>query len=96
MIVLFTPSAKKQFLAAIEYISQDKPSPAVKFRNRAEKILQRLEKLPKSGRLIPEFPDLHCREVIISPYRFFYKIKGDNIWIIAVWHEAQIPKKPKS
>ena len=25
-----------------------------------------------------------------------YKIKGDNIWIIAVWHEAQIPKKPKA
>jgi hypothetical protein len=26
--------------------------------------------------------------VIIPPYRFFYKIKGDGVWIVAVWHGA--------
>jgi hypothetical protein len=31
--------------------------------------------------------------VIISPYRFFYKIKGDVVWIVAVWHGAQLPKQ---
>jgi toxin ParE1/3/4 len=93
--VRFTPSARNQFLSALAYIRRDKPSAAVKFRDRAEKILQRLEDFPESGRIVPEFPELPYREVIISPYRFFYKIKADIVWIIAVWHGARIPKEPK-
>ena len=92
MKVKFTPSAKTQFLSALSYIRKDKPSAAINFRDRAEKILRRLEDLPESGRIIPEFPELPYREVIISPYRFFYKIKDDVVWIVAVWHGAQLPK----
>ena len=96
MKVQFTPSAKTQFFSALSYIRKDKPSAAINFRNRAEKILRRLEDLPESGRIIPEFPELPYREVIISPYRFFYKIKDDIVWIVAVWHGAQLPKGPSS
>ncbi|MDY6823071.1 MAG: type II toxin-antitoxin system RelE/ParE family toxin [Thermodesulfobacteriota bacterium] len=95
MIVQFTPSARDQFLSALSYIRKDKRSAAVNFRNRAEKILRRLEDFPESGRLIPEFPDLPYQEVIVSPYRFFYKCKNDVVWIVAVWHGAQLPKEPK-
>jgi plasmid stabilization system protein ParE len=93
--IQFTPTARAQFLSALSYIRKDKPSDAVNFRNRAEKILRRLEDFPESGKIIPEFPDLPYREVIISPYRFFYKCKNDAIWIVAVWHGAQFPKKPE-
>ena len=96
MKVKFTPSARAQFLSALSYIRKDKPSAAVNFRNKAEKILRRLEDFPESGRIIPELAELPYREVIISPYRFFYKIKNDVAWIIAVWHGAQIPKEPAS
>lgn len=94
MKVRFTPSARAQFLSALAYIRRDKPSAAVRFRNRTETVLRRLEDFPESGRVIPEFPELAYREVIISPYRFFYRIKGDLVWIVAVWHGAQIPKEP--
>ncbi|MBU1196669.1 MAG: type II toxin-antitoxin system RelE/ParE family toxin [Proteobacteria bacterium] len=94
MKVQFTPSARNQFLSALAYIQRDKPSAAVDFRNKAETILRRLEVLPDSGRMIPEFPELPCREVIVSPYRFFYKVKDDIVWIIAVWHGVQLPKEP--
>ena len=96
MKVKFTPSAKTQFLSALSYIRKDKPSAAIDFRNRAEKILRRLEDFPESGRTIPEFPELPYREVIISPYRIFYKIKDDIVWIVAVWHGAQLPKGSSS
>ena len=79
MKVKFTPSAKTQFLSALSYIRKDKPSAAINFRKRAEKILKRLEDFPESGRIIPEFPELPYREVIISPYRFFYKIKDIRV-----------------
>ena len=93
MKVKFTPSAKTQFLSALSYIRKDKPSAAINFRKPAEKILRRLEDFPESGRIIPEFQELPYREVVISPYRFFYKIKADVVWIVAVWHDAQLPKR---
>ncbi|MCF8079564.1 MAG: type II toxin-antitoxin system RelE/ParE family toxin [Desulfobacterales bacterium] len=96
MKVLFTTSARNQFLSALSHIRRDKPSAAANFRNKAEAILRRLEKFPESGRIIPEFPELPYREVIVSPYRFFYKTKADVVWIVAVWHGAQLPKEPKS
>jgi plasmid stabilization system protein ParE len=95
VIVRFTPTARAQFLSALAYIRRDKPSAAIKFRQHTETVLRRLEDFPESGRIIPEFPELPFREVIISPYRFFYKIKSDVVWIVAVWHGAQLPKQPR-
>ena len=92
MKVKFTPSARVQFLEGLEYIRQDSPSAAVNFRNKAEVVLRRLEEFPESGRSIPEFPGLPHREVIIPPYRFFYRVAGKTVWIVAVWHSAQLPK----
>jgi len=89
--VQFTPSARTQFLAALEYIRQDNFTAAKLFRDKAEKTLRRLEVFPESGRLIPEFPNLPNREIIVRPYRFFYRVVGKTVWIIAVWHSAQLP-----
>ena len=96
MKVLFTPTGRSQFLEAIAYIYRVNPSAAVNFRKEAEKTLSRLKKFPESGRLIPEFSDLPFREVIVKPYRFFYKVKGNVVWIIAAWHSAQLPEDPES
>lgn len=96
MKVRFTPSARAQFLTVLTFIRRDKPAAAIRFRDRTETILRRLEDFPESGRVVPEFPDLPYREVIIPPYRFFYRIKGDVVWIVAVWHGAQLPKEPGS
>ena len=73
MTLQFTPSARAQFLTAITYIRRDNPGAARQFRQRAEQILRRLGQFPGSGRVIPEFPELPSREVIIAPYRFFYR-----------------------
>lgn len=94
MKVRFTPSAKLQFLLALNYIRQDNPPAALRFRKRAEAVLRRLEKFPESGRVIPEFPDLPYRELIVAPYRFFYRTEGKVVWVVAVWHGAQLPHKP--
>ena len=96
MKILFTPSGRAQFLAALDYIRRDSPRAATRFRQRAETVLRRLEKFPKSGRVAPEFPELPYREVVIAPYRFFYRFKGQTVWIVAVWHGAQLPEESKS
>jgi toxin ParE1/3/4 len=92
--VRFTPSARTQFLAAVAYIRRDNPGAAGNFRHKAEKALSRLRRFPQSGRVLPEFPDLPFREVVVSSYRFFYRIQKKGVWIVAVWHGAQLPEEP--
>ena len=94
MKIKFTPSARRQFLEGLEYIRQDKPTAAREFRKRAEAALSRLLEFPESGRAIPEFPELPHREVIVRPYRFFYRVIRKTVWIVAVWHSAQLPEGP--
>ncbi len=96
MRVRFTTSGRIQFLAAIAYIRRDNPSAASRFRSDGERRLRRLKRFPMSGRHVPEFPDLPYREVIIAPYRFFYRVERETVWIVAVWHGAQLPEAPEA
>lgn len=94
MRVKFTPTAREQFLGAIGYIRRDKRSAALRFRQRVESSLRRIQEFPESGRRLPEFPELPHRELIIPPYRVFYRIVGSTIWVVGFWHGAQMPQKP--
>jgi len=93
--VLFTPAGRKQFLAALAYIAADDPAAARRLRDRAEESLSRLVAFLESGRVLPEFPDLPFREVVVAPYRFFYRVKDDAVWVVAAWHSAQLPGEPE-
>ena len=95
MRVRFTPSGRRQFLDVVAHIVRDNPAAARRFKRRAETGLRRLERFPASGRILPEFPELPYREVIVSPYRFFYRVVGRTVWVVAVWHGAQIPEEPR-
>lgn len=95
MRIRFTPTARSQFLDNLEFIRRDKPSAARRLRRRVEESLRRLEDHPDSGRRIPEFPEAPHREVIVRPFRFFYRVEKRTVWIVAVWHGAQLPKPPR-
>ena len=94
MRVLFTPNARLQFLEALAYIRRGNPTAAADFRQKSEKGLSHLKQFSESGRFLPEFPDLPFREVIVQPYRFFYRIKDETVWVVAVWHGAQLSHEP--
>ena len=95
MKVQFTPTGRKQFLEGIKYIQRENPSAAYEYFERAEKALKRLVDFPDSGRSIPEFPSLPYREVVVNPYRFFYRVVDQSVWIVAAWHDRQVPDKPE-
>ena len=92
--VRLTPPARAQFLTALAYIRSDRPSAAAAFRHRVDEALARLGDFPDSGRVVPEFPDLQFREVIVGSYRFFYRVKDRTVWVVAAWHGAQIADAP--
>ena len=94
MRLRFTPSAREQFSEGLDFLRQDKPEAAKRFRKKAEMSLRKQLDFPESGRTTPEFPGLPFREVIVPPYRFFYKVKGKTIWVVAVWQGSLRTSKP--
>lgn len=96
MRVRFTPEGRAQALSALAYIRRDNRSAALRFRKRAEDSLRLLGRFPESGRVVAEFPDLPYREVIVPPYRFFCRVRDGSVWIVAVWHGAQLPDEPST
>jgi toxin ParE1/3/4 len=90
----FTPSARTQLLDAVGYIAVRRPAAARAFFERVHQRLQALESYPESGRVVPEFPDLPFREVLVPPYRLFYLQRGKHVWVVGVWHDAQLPEEP--
>ena len=94
MRVRFTPSARRGFLEALDFIRQDSPAAADGVLARSVEGLVQLRDFPESGRVVPEFPELPYREVLVTPYRFFYRVTDDGVWIVAVWHDRQLPELP--
>ena len=94
--VRFTPAADAEFLAVVAHIGTDSPSAAVTFKDKVLHTLSRLGLFPESGCAVPEYPALPFREVIVVPYRFFYQVRVDAVWIVAVWHGAQLVDQPEN
>ena len=90
----FTPPARKQFISAFRYIKSNNPTAAYNLRESVYEAFGNVKTFPDMGRIVPEFPELEFREIIVKPYRFFYDVVGDTIWIVGVWHSAQIPDEP--
>jgi plasmid stabilization system protein ParE len=61
-------------------------------------IVDRAEGLdgqPLVGAEVPEYGDPTIREVYEHPYRLVYRVKGDDIQIVAVIHSARrMPTNP--
>ena len=58
-----------------------------------DKITHRSEQIadqPLSGRKVPEYQTDDIRELIEKPYRIIYRIKADQIDVLAVIHGARL------
>lgn len=90
----FTASAERQLLEALSTIAADRPSAAVGLFGKVEAAIAQITRFPESGRRVPEFPDSPYREIVLPPYRMFYRSLGDRLIVVAMWHEAQLPESP--
>ena len=93
MRVRFVPQARAQYLDALRYVRKMSPAAADGIQLRAEAVVVQLRAHPCSGHSIPEFPDLPHLEVPVEPYRFFYRIMDETVWIVGVWHARQLPNQ---
>lgn len=90
MKVHWTRNAIGHLANIYEYISLNSSTYA---KRTVDKITRRSEQItdqPYSGRKVPEYDAEDIRELIEKPYRIIYRIKPDQIDVVAVIHGAQL------
>ncbi|NOQ80751.1 MAG: type II toxin-antitoxin system mRNA interferase toxin, RelE/StbE family [Gammaproteobacteria bacterium] len=76
-----------------EYIALDKKSAAKKLVKQVFSATDRLEQFSESGRKPPELETSQYREIIVGPYRIFYRYKQNEVYIPYVMRsERQLRK----
>ncbi len=90
MRVHWTDNALSHLLDIYEYISQNSPFYAQRMVDRLTKRSEQIASFPMSGRNVPEYPGEDIRELIEKPYRIIYRIKPDQIDVLAVVHGARL------
>ena len=90
MKVHWTDNALSHLLDIYEYISQNSPFYAQRMVDRLTKRSEQIANLPMSGRNVPEYSAEDVRELIEKPYRIIYRIKPDQIDVLAVVHGARL------
>ena len=94
MLVKYTRLAEAAYLEAVSYLRERNPSAARDFVLEVRKREEQLLAFPLSGSYVPEFPTSVYKQVFVKPYRFFYRVEDDTVWIVAIYYERQIPAAP--
>ncbi len=90
MRVHWTGNAVDHLVTIYEYIAINSPTYAKQMVNRITRRTVQIGDQPLSGRMVPEYRAEDVRELIEKPYRIIYRIKADQIDVLAVIHGAQL------
>jgi plasmid stabilization system protein ParE len=86
--ILWAPIAAQDLDDIIDYIAaQDGPDAAVRVYDKVKKRTRTLSTHPRRCRIVPELRSvgvMEYRELIVSPYRVFFRIDGQDFGIIGV------------
>jgi plasmid stabilization system protein ParE len=75
--------------ALVEYISLTSPVYAEGMVTRIDQRLRLARLQPEIGKQVAEVNDATIREVVVPPYRVFYRIHPDAIEVLAIVHERR-------
>jgi toxin ParE1/3/4 len=84
--VIWTQHALDDIHTIHDFIARDSSRAAEALAERLLTATERLASFPESGRIVPEFPEIGYREIIVSSYRVVHRVEGNTVWIIAVVH----------
>ncbi len=93
MKIIWTEQAVEKLEQYADFIALDKPSAALKWAKKIQKLVENLLEFPELGRVVPELGRPEIRELIEGEYRIIYYLQPDSISIITIYHSKQILKK---
>jgi toxin ParE1/3/4 len=91
--VVWSEQALDQLEDACRFIARGSPRYAAIFAQRAIRAVAQLEQFPQSGRIVPELGNRSIREVVVQSYRIMYRVAGDRVQILFVYHGARRPRE---
>ena len=87
--VIWTNEAVGDLRAIKEYIATSSPETAERFCLSFLDAPDRLERLPRSGQVVPEFGIESIREIQFRGYRIIYQVAQEACYIRAVIHGSR-------
>ena len=84
--VRWTLQAADDLESITDLIASDSGSYARLFASDIIRAVERLERFPSLGRLVPEANDAAIRELILGDYRVMYRVKPELVEILTVYH----------
>jgi toxin ParE1/3/4 len=88
--IIWSKPALQDLNSILQYIRKDSPSNAIRVFEKIEAAVKRLADFPHSGHAVAEINDPRFRENIIFKYRVIFRIKANDVEIIAVAHGARL------
>jgi len=90
MRVHWTQNAIEHLVNIYEYIALNSPTYANRMVDRITHRSEQIADQPLSGRKVPEYQTEDIRELIEKPYRIIYRVKANQIDVLAVIHSARL------
>ena len=83
MKVIWSPLAIDRAVEQARYIAKDNPGAAEKWLKGLFAAARQLERLPRMGRMVPEWENTDLRELSYGRYRIIYRIEADQVSILS-------------
>jgi toxin ParE1/3/4 len=92
MRIRYAPRAFADREAIFDYLEKRSPQGARTVEQAIETSIRRLESFPFSA---PATDEPGVRELIVPrlPYKVYYRVMGDEVWIVHIRHAARRPWK---
>ena len=87
--VVWAESASLALDDVLQDIAGDSPSGAARVLTRALESAAGLATLTGRGRIVPEVGDAALRELFVFKYRLLYRVRNDDVVIVAFLHGAR-------
>jgi addiction module RelE/StbE family toxin len=87
--IIWSPRAIRDVESIHAFIAQDSPSYAELEARCIVAAVERLRMFPESGRRVPERQADTIREIILSPYRLVYRLRGEVAEVVTVFRASR-------
>jgi plasmid stabilization system protein ParE len=89
MRVIFSPEARAEFDAAVEYYDQQRHGLGDELRAEVREFLPRLQRSPLTFPV--ERGDVRRLILARFPYKLLYSVESDHVYVIAIAHRRRAP-----
>ncbi|RLA39044.1 MAG: type II toxin-antitoxin system RelE/ParE family toxin [Gammaproteobacteria bacterium] len=88
--VVWSPEAVEDLEAIAEFIGRDSAFYASSVVTKVLAVSRSLTEAPLIGRIVPELENNQIRERFIYSYRLIYRIRDDDILVVAIIHGKRL------